>query len=516
MKRQLAPVVAVALWLIAAVPAAAEDAAPEALATSPTAPSAEAAAAVAAPPTAPPAASGDGGCAVRVEAEKVVVVAKGFPAVPVALEGLSFADLRDLTDAPEDLADDLLADVEWPLVCFQARDGGPVFLALAATHTGTLHQGFVERDGRLWRLDVAPAAATPKVAPAEAAPAGPRAAVVVLREKRADFGGGVWAPDGRRWTYSGARGLALYDPASGAVSLLTRAPKPDVDCWVDAPRLVDISPRWAADGATLWFTRGGFCGYEGDFEGHPWVLDVARKAARALRPVRTVAVGADGVVWYGDAACDLLDGVETGHSGVAFRSTDGGRSFRAVPVRWTLPAEPGADAPEEREEPAEMENAAADVFVDARDPKRVLVRSAICSDDARGDWGGDLYATRDGGATWVRLDLGGAVDEDRDEESGQGLDAIAVGPKGLDELTAWRGADAFQSSDGGRTWRGPRALPRPSGVPLAEKAPPARLGVERVHAVAADPTRPGVLYAATSDGLRRSKDGGATWKRVGP
>jgi photosystem II stability/assembly factor-like uncharacterized protein len=65
----------------------------------------------------------------------------------------------------------------------------------------------------------------------------------------------------------------------------------------------------------------------------------------------------------------------------------------------------------------------------------------------------------------------------------------------------------FRSGDGGRTWTEP-------AVEILQECP--RILHTRVTTLVADPTDPETVWAGVEiDGLRRSRDGGRTWQRVG-
>ena len=304
--------------------------------------------------------------------------------------------------------------------------------------------------------------------------------------------------------------MSRFDLATGKVQRFVRTKVEAGDDCMQVPeqRRVDIAPRWSADSARLWFTRGGFCGFEGDFVGKRMVFVPATKRLLAARPVATVAVDANGVVYYGDAGpCEDHGSEAPSHPGWIFRSQDGGASFRHLEVRFR----PARDD----EERVRVETPIDAILVDPSDPERLLVLSSICNNDARGSWGGDLLVTRDGGKSWRRLGPLGRVSDGWDPYDGLGVTHVRAAAGGLTELTAWRGSkEAWRSEDGGRRWRRIRptpALPEPAiDVPVSLVT----LGVERIHEIRRHPTTPATLFAATSDGLHRSTDGGTTWERI--
>lgn len=98
-------------------------------------------------------------------------------------------------------------------------------------------------------------------------------------------------------------------------------------------------------------------------------------------------------------------------------------------------------------------------------------------------WFGEMYRSRDGGATWhVRGRL---------PQMGFPVRDLAVDPHDPGILYAWTAAQLQRSPDGGLSWS-----------PIGSELP----GVEALA------WRGGVLHAATHRGLYRSADGGDTWQ----
>ena len=103
---------------------------------------------------------------------------------------------------------------------------------------------------------------------------------------------------------------------------------------------------------------------------------------------------------------------------------------------------------------------------------------------------GRVFRSLDGGATWNRRK--GSIEDDF-------LIDLVVDPFDAGTLYARSAgfSHLFRTRDGGLTWS-----------QIASE-------LERVHALAPDRNHPGVLFAATPDGLYRSDDGGDSWVRVG-
>jgi photosystem II stability/assembly factor-like uncharacterized protein len=100
---------------------------------------------------------------------------------------------------------------------------------------------------------------------------------------------------------------------------------------------------------------------------------------------------------------------------------------------------------------------------------------------------GSFFRSRDDGATWQR----------RRGVEGNYFTDLVVDPHDAGTVYA-RGGDYgyFRTRDGGLTWS--RTAPE----------------IEPIYTLAVDKNHPGVLFAATSEGLYRSDDGGDSWARV--
>ena len=112
---------------------------------------------------------------------------------------------------------------------------------------------------------------------------------------------------------------------------------------------------------------------------------------------------------------------------------------------------------------------------------------------------GALSLTRDGGKTWTRMTLPGAVDAQ--------INAIEVSPHDAGTVyvaaTRYKWNDMapyiFKSTDYGKTWE-----KRVDGVPAESWA----------HVVREDPVRKDLLYAGTEHGIFVSFNGGRTWQSL--
>jgi photosystem II stability/assembly factor-like uncharacterized protein len=113
-----------------------------------------------------------------------------------------------------------------------------------------------------------------------------------------------------------------------------------------------------------------------------------------------------------------------------------------------------------------------------------------------------LYRTDDAGGHWRRLDT---------PMNGRAVWALAIDDANPEMMLAGTGTPTppviYQTADGGETWQ-------PRSAEFAEDCP--AVGVPRPTAIAIDPTdRRTVWLGIEVDGVRRSRDGGATWDRAG-
>ena len=125
--------------------------------------------------------------------------------------------------------------------------------------------------------------------------------------------------------------------------------------------------------------------------------------------------------------------------------------------------------------------------------------------DARVLWTGSddglVHVTRDGGRTWTNvtppaMPAFGRVSQIDASAFESGTAYLSVRRPLLDDLAPY----IFRTTDYGRSWT--RIV---NGI----------RGDAYVHAVRADPTRRGLLYAATQHGVYISRDDGATWASLG-
>ena len=163
------------------------------------------------------------------------------------------------------------------------------------------------------------------------------------------------------------------------------------------------------------------------------------------------AAGVGGLVWIADGgACDTPGVVANDTRGKVLRSSDHGASWEAIAVRS------GTES---------METAASRVIADRRRAGHVAVLSASCTDRGA-TYGGTVWLTRNGGKSWRRAPLTGAIGRP-EVARGDGAIGLALVRGKLENLSVWfPGRVRLSSSDAGEAWRPARYqdLPPPGSV----------------------------------------------------
>ncbi len=123
--------------------------------------------------------------------------------------------------------------------------------------------------------------------------------------------------------------------------------------------------------------------------------------------------------------------------------------------------------------------------------------------------GGGVYKTLDAGHHWRSMAAGSISDR---------VDALAVDPHRPGTLYAGTGVAVYKTVNGGRSWQGfNRGLlpPPPVIAPGQVTATPGHREAEGwVGALAVNPTDSDIVYAGTGGGVRKSTDGGRSWRTV--
>ena len=119
---------------------------------------------------------------------------------------------------------------------------------------------------------------------------------------------------------------------------------------------------------------------------------------------------------------------------------------------------------------------------------------------------GRVYKTTDAGHTWLTAS----------GPEWSRVDSLAADPQRPGTLYAGTGTAVFKTVDGGRNWRGWNRglLPPPPVEPYQVTGTPGWRRAEGwVTALAVDPTDSDIVYA-NAGGIRKSTDGGHSWKTV--
>ena len=149
--------------------------------------------------------------------------------------------------------------------------------------------------------------------------------------------------------------------------------------------------------------------------------------------------------------------------------------------------------------PADISDFVSAFAFDPRAPDTVYVAT---SGDGL-DHGGRVYKTTDAGKHWRSM-----VNSDWTR-----VDALAADPEHPDTLYAGTGIAVFKTVNGGKSWQGAsRGLF--VGPPHIGPAPADRRRYGWVNALAVDPANGNNVYAGTPTGIRKSTDGGRTWRTV--
>jgi len=280
---------------------------------------------------------------------------------------------------------------------------------------------------------------------------------VLMERPGADFGAAVESPDGRALYFTDAQGAWALDLDGDPTTptRLTTPPELDVGCWLagDEAALAarrDVVRAVDPETGALLVERGAPCGYGGAWVSTPvWLLDPSQGTESPRAPVHqasTVVADAAGRLWVGDAGrCDEPGPRDAQTPGTIFRSDDAGTTWRPVRVVAS---------------DAAMSTAAAVIRADAKRRGYLVVLSARCTSPA-GAYGGQIYATRDGGATWQHLTL--PPEAGLPSEEGPSFTDVARVAGSVDRLHVWgAGGQVWRTNSSGLRWkRGDPGVPPP-------------------------------------------------------
>lgn len=289
-------------------------------------------------------------------------------------------------------------------------------------------------DGRLWKVGCA----------------APHSHALLFKLDKADFGNAATSRDGEQLYFSSPQGIGALALSTLKWTQVTNPPSLKEHCGAGqgvSGRAVDVVSAKRVSGNKLIFQRGGPCGEKG-----AWVttemhltrpLEPAKRLLKVPQQVSTVAIGADGAIWIGDAGrCDQPGVLDPQTPGALWVSRDDGDAWTQRLIKV------GKDAPQ---------TAIRRIYADARGRGQLLAVSARCKvgDVTRG---GTIYQTRNNGRTWTRLNMPEGIESDTDD---QGVHALEVVNGDLKRLRLWSSPSArWETEDGGRTWT--QAPPRPT------------------------------------------------------
>jgi hypothetical protein len=339
--------------------------------------------------------------------------------------------------------------------------------SVLVTWTAPGHYGGFDGGSELWEVDCD----------------APKEKKTFLAIEGANFGASAMTRDGKTLYFSGPTYVRALDVATKQVRVVSR-PGKVASCWMgDEFQLADTITRFDEDEDVLELSRGGPCGFEGDYEGSLVYLDHPSdpKGERPASPVLAIAVDASGA-WWASAA------------GALWQSTDAGATWRKLPL-----VADGAGP--------------ASIHLDPKRPGHLVVVTAATGEHGF-DTGGFAHASRDGGATWSRLALPpdldiGWTDPDKTEGEHHPLGLVLQVRTSTDDLVLWgpekTGADgdgerppvAWETADGGKSWKRIASPSAPPDVPQQA-------------------TAKGVTLKTSSDGLLVIAPGATRPKRIYP
>lgn len=152
------------------------------------------------------------------------------------------------------------------------------------------------------------------------------------------------------------------------------------------------------------------------------------------------------------------------------------------------------------------------IAFDPRTPNTVYIGAMSGKRSFLGEWGwfrGRVYKTSDAGRHW--RSVGSSPISTR-------VDALAVDPQRPGTLYAGTGVAVYKTLNGGRSWRrwNRGLLPPPPVITKGQMkgTPYWRRSEGWVGALAVDPADSQIVWAGSGSGIKKSVDGGRSWKTV--
>ena len=120
-----------------------------------------------------------------------------------------------------------------------------------------------------------------------------------------------------------------------------------------------------------------------------------------------------------------------------------------------------------------------------------------------------VLKSTDAGKTWSVADTGLTNPASPTASEELRVDALALDPRSPNVLYAGTGLGVFKTTDGARTWK-----LASTGIDFGGDGLAHRMYEGFIWAIAIDPQHTSTAYAASLAGVWKTKNGGATWKRV--
>lgn len=252
--------------------------------------------------------------------------------------------------------------------------------------------------------------------------------------------------------FDGPNGIWSLDPSTQEARQVTFPPLMDDSCWVFDPErpahLTDHFVSLSEDKKTLYFTRGGPCGFEAEQQDAAYQLDLKTSELSPLYPLATLVTDDTGTLWLGDAgSCESPGLKEPQTFGALWRSTNLGDSWEKIEV-------------------PELETAVRLILHDNKRPGALLIQGGRCMNGGRGCFGGQIFYTLDNGASWRPLSLPAPLKTRSENEEGYAPADVTLVDGELAHLILWEDAlSRWETKDLGKTWQKISDAPLPQAIP---------------------------------------------------